>query len=227
MVFEDISEENITVTVNDEAVEVDLNDYENRVGPYAFDEEIEVGATLEYADETFESSTETVQVSPDEAESSYSMAGTAPVHGVALEFDEDAITEAGETERNQAQLEDEREQFEAEMEDNVETFVTDYLLALEMMYMFDDINEVDEFVDEDSDTYTNLQDNLDSGTFEGMDISNISFSNFSQDGDTITIDVAIERDYDSLESPIDIKTRYTVAYDSEEVELEIAGFEDL
>lgn len=227
MVFEDISEENITVTVNDEAADVDLNDYENRVGPYAFDEEINMNATLEYAGETFESDTEAVQVSPDEIETSYPMAGTVPVHGVALEFDEDAIAEAGEAERNQAQVEEEREEFEADMEDNVETFVTDYLFALEMMYMFDDINEVDEFVDDDSDTYANLQDNLDSGTFEGMNISNITFSNFSQDGDTITIDVESERDYDSLDAPIDVTTRYTVAYDSEEVELEIAGFEDL
>jgi uncharacterized membrane protein YvbJ len=227
MIWEDISDEDINVSVNGESIDVDFGDYDNRVGPYSFDEELIVNATLDYAGETFESDTETIRINADEIENSYSAAGVVPVHSVELEFDEDEISEAGDAERTAAMADAERESFEEDMEDNVENFVRDYLYALEMMYLFEDINEVDPFLDEDSDAYANLQTNLDNGTFEGMSITNISFSNFSRSGDTMTIDVESRRNYDSLDSPIDFNTRYTVDYDPETLELEIASFEDL
>src|SRR5699024_43158 len=96
MFWEDVSAGDITVTVNDEAVDVDLDNYENRVGPYAFDEELTVAATLEHAGETFENDAETVQMNSEEVENNYAMGGTIPVHPVELDFDEDAISEAGE-----------------------------------------------------------------------------------------------------------------------------------
>ncbi|SOC37654.1 TcaA NTF2-like domain-containing protein [Salinicoccus kekensis] len=225
--WEGIDEEDITVNVNDEAVNVDLSDYDNRVGPYAFGEELAVGATLDYAGETFESDAEMVQIDADEAEDIYSAGGMEPVYSVNLEFDEDAISEAGEAERTAEMADAERESFEEDMEENVENFVRDYLFALEMMYLFEDINEVDPYLDEDSSAYATLQSNLDNGTFEGMFITNISASNFSQDGNTMTIDVESTRDYDSLDDPIDFNTRYNVDYDPETLELEIVSFEDL
>lgn len=227
MIFEDVSEEDISVAVNDEDVEVDFSDYDNRVGPFAVDEELDVSATLEYAGETFESNNETVEVSAEDINNNYNINGSEPVYPIELEFDEDSIYDAGDAQRDAEQLEEEREEFEADMEENVEQFIDDYLFALEMMYMMDDIDQIEDYVDEDSEAYSNLQTNLDDGTFEGMHISNISFSNYSEDGNTITIDVESTRDYDLLDSPADLESRYTVEYDPDEVELAVTAFEDL
>ncbi len=227
MYFEDVTEENVTVNINDEAVDVDLNDYDNRIGPYQFDEELNLNATVEHAGETFESDNGPIQLSADEVDMDYGTGGAAPVHFVELEFDDDAIYDAGETARNEAQMEEERETFEADMEEHVESFVTDYLYALEMMYMFEDINEVDDYMDQETEAYAALENNIENGTFEGMYITNISFSNYTRNGETITIDVESDREYDALESRTEFNTRYTIGYDPDELELEVTGFQDL
>lgn len=227
MYYEDVSEENLIVSVGGDEVDVNMNDYSERLGPYPFGEELDVSATVTHAGESFESEKEALQLNSDEVDMDYSTGEAAPVHFVELEFDNDAIYDAGETERNAAQLEEEREAFEEDMEDNVESFISDYLFALEMMYMFEEIDQIEDYVNDETEAYATLESNIDSGTFEGMFISNVGYSNFSRDGNTITVDVESERDYDALDSAQDIETRYTIEYDPDELEFEITGFQDI
>lgn len=227
MYYEDVSEDSLIVTVGGEEVEVNTNDYSDRLGPYPFEEELDVSATVTHAGETFESKNEPLNLSYDEVGMDYSTGEAAPVHFVELEFDTDAIYDAGEAERNAAQLEEEREAFEDDMEDHVESFLTDYLYALEMMYMFEDIDQVEDYVNDETDAYAALESNIDSGTFEGMYITDIQYSDFSRDGSTITVNVSSERDYDLLDEPAEIITKYTLEYDPEELDFEITGFQDV
>lgn len=227
MYYEDVPEDSLTVTVDGEEVEVNTNDYSDRLGPYPFGEELDVSATVTHAGETFESENEPLNLSYDEVGMDYSTGEAAPVHFVELEFDTDAIYDAGEVERNAAQLEEEREAFEDDMEDNVESFLTNYLYALEMMYMLEDIDQVEDYVNDETDAYAALESNIDSGTFEGMYITDVKYSNLSRDGNTITVDVESERDYDLLDSPAEIVTKYTLEYDPDELDFEITGFQDI
>lgn len=227
MYYEDVSEDSLTVTVGGEEVEVNTNDYSDRVGPYQFEEELDVSATVEHAGETFESKNEPLNLSYDEVGMDYSTENAAPVHFVELEFDTDAIYDAGEAERNAAQLEEEREAFENDMEDNVESFLSNYLYALETMYMFEDIDYIEDYVSDETEAYAALESNIDAGTFEGMFITDVKYSDFSRDGSTITVNVESERDYDLLDEPAEIVTQYTLEYDSEELDFEITGFQDI
>lgn len=227
MYYEDVSEDSLTVTVGGEEVEIDTNDNSDRLGPYAFGEELDVSATVAHAGETFESKNEPLHLNYDEVGMDYSTGEAAPVHFVELEFDTDAIYDAGEAERNAAQLEEEREAFEDDMEDHVESFLSNYLYALEMMYMFEDIDEVEDYVNDETEAYAALESNIDSGTFEGMYITDVKYSDFSRDGTTITVNVESERDYDLLDEPVEIVTKYTLEYDPDELDFEITGFQDI
>ena len=227
MYYEDVSEDSLTVTVGGEEVEIDTNDNSDRLGPYTFGEELDVSATVAHAGETFESKNEPLNLNYDEVGMDYSTGEAAPVHFVELEFDTDAIYDAGEAERNAAQLEEEREAFEDDMEDHVESFLSNYLYALEMMYMFEDIDEVEDYVNDETEAYAALESNIDSGTFEGMYITDVKYSDFSRDGTTITVNVESERDYDLLDEPVEIVTKYTLEYDPDELDFEITGFQDI
>ena len=227
MYYEDVSKDGLTVTVGGEEVEVNTNDSSDRLGPYQFEEELDVSATVTHAGETFESTNEPLNLSYDEVGMDYSTGEAAPVHLIELEFDTDAIYEAGEAERNAAQLEEEREAFEDDMEDNVESFLSDYLYALETMYMFEDIDHIEDYVNDETEAYAALESNINAGTFEGMYITDVKYSDFSRDGSIITINVESERDYDLLDEPAEIVTQYMLKYDSEELDFEITGFQDI
>src|SRR5699024_12222503 len=98
---------------------------------------------------------------------------------------------------------------------------------LEYMYLFEDINEVEDFVEEGSGVYNTLVNNINSGTFEGMFIFNVSVTNYSKENNTITLTANTERDYDALPSSQSFKTVYTINYDPENLRFTIVDFRDI
>src|SRR5699024_11728126 len=117
--------------------------------------------------------------------------------------------------------------FEENLEDNAKLFIENYLYALESMYLFEDINEVEDFVEEGSGVYNTLVNNINSGTFEGMFIFNVSVTNYSKENNTITLTANTERDYDALPSSQSFKTVYTINYDPENLRFTIVDFRDI
>ena len=144
-----------------------------------------------------------------------------------MKFDEEAIYNQRDKVSEQEQIEENRESFEEDMESNAENLVRDYLNALEFMYMFDDIGEVEPYIAEGSDILDILEGNLDSDSFGNMDIQRVSFSNYSKDGNSIVIDAETRRMHDDIDDPVTYSTRYNIQYDPETLELKITSFSDL
>lgn len=113
------------------------------------------------------------------------------------------------------------------MEPHTEELVRGYLRALESMYMFDDIGEVEPFIADGADILTVLQNNLDNDAFGNMNIQRVSFSNYSKDGNSITIDAETRRLHDGIKKPVTYPTRYHIQYDPETLEMKITAFDDL
>lgn len=223
----DIESEDISLTINGEplAEGLDLTSYPT-VGPYKFDEEYVIEGSLDYGGETFnmESVTLNFNADSDELELDYA---SIPYHSLEVKFDEDALYEQRDLLDAEEQANENRESFEENMESNTEDLVRDYLNSLEYMYLFDDIGEVEPYIVEGAEVLTTLQSNLDNDNFGNMDIQRVSFSNYTKDENTISIDVETRRLHDDIEDPVTYTTQYTIQYNPDTLELKIVSFDDL
>lgn len=150
-----------------------------------------------------------------------------PVVSLELEHDEDEIREVADEQMNKEMKESAREDFEENLEDNAKMFVENYIYSLEAMYLFEDINEVEEYIEKGSGVYNTLSNNIISGTFDGMYLYSVSTSNYSNDGNMITLTANSKRDYNALNEPTSFSTVYTLDYDPEMLTLTIVDFEDI
>ena len=224
----DIDSEDISLTLNGEAVAEDkeLDSYP-KIGPFKYDEEYMMEGSLAYAGETFEMDSVTLNINADSDELYSDYEESIPYYTLEVKFDEEALYDQQEKASEQEQIEENRESFEEDMEANAENLVRDYLNALEFMYMFDDIGEVEPFIAEGSDVLDILQGNMDNDSFGNMDIQRVSFSNYSKDGNDIVIDAETRRMHDDIDDPVTYSTRYTIQYNPETLELKITNFNDL
>lgn len=223
----DIAQDDITLNVNGEELEdVDLNNSDaSLAGPFHFGEDYEITGTLNYEDENFDMEPVTLNLSSEDMDETYET--STPYHEVEIDFDNEALASHQEDVREKERNDERREEFEGNMEDEVELFLRDYLYALEDMYREEDVSEVEDFIEADSVIESTFQSNIDAGTFEGMLITNIDFSNYEENDGSITIDVSSKRNYDALDSPADFNNRYNVEYNSDDLSFTITHFEDI
>lgn len=224
----DISSEDISLTLNGEpfAEDEELDSYP-KIGPFKYNEEYVIEGTVEYGGETFNMDSVTLNINEDSEELFSDYDESIPYYTLEVKFDEEAMYDQQEKVSEQEQIEETRESFEEDMESNVENLVRDYLNALEFMYMFDDIGEVEPYIAEGSDILDIMESNLDSDSFGNLDIQRVSFSNYSKDGNSIVIDAETRRMHDDIDDPATYLTRYNIEYDPETLELKITSFSDL
>ncbi|MFD2830759.1 TcaA NTF2-like domain-containing protein [Corticicoccus populi] len=223
----DISEDDISFNMNGEEVEeTELPGFDSTfVGPLKNGEEYEFTGQLNFEGETFDMSPVTLNISPEDLSGQYNP--ELPHHEIEVQFDDEAITNHYDTVQEREAVEEQREDFEENLEDETESFIRSYFTALQSMYFMEDINEVEDYIQGDSDIESLLQSNIDNSNFENMTISNIRFSNYSRDGDTIEIETSTRRNHDNLDSPATFRTKYTIQYNSDDLSLIITNFEDL
>lgn len=224
----EFNEENISLTMNGDPFAADEELDENPItGPFKFDEEYIIEGSVEYGGETFKMAPVTLNLNAESEELYADSDNSIPYYPLEVRFDEEAINDQHENLQKQEQADVNREAFEEDMESNTEGLVRDYLNALENMYLFDDIGEVEPYLAENTDILNTLQGNLDNDAFGNMDIQRVSFSNYSKDGNSIVIDAETRRLHDDIEDPVTYSTRYNIQYDPETLELRITNFSDL
>lgn len=224
----EFNEKDISLTMNGEpfAEGEELDEYPI-TGPLKFDEEYIFEGSLEYGGETFKMAPVTLNLNEESKELFAGAADSIPYYPLEVRFDEEAIYDHYENLQKKEQADTNREAFEEEMESNTEMLVRDYLNALENVYLFDDVGEVEPYLVEDADLLNTLQGNLDNDAFGNMDIQRVSFSNYSKKGNTIVIDAETRRLHDDIDDPVTYSTRYNIEYDPETLELKIMSFSDL
>lgn len=223
----EVTEEDINVSINGEESNINLADYNNITGPFNINEDVTVEASVTIDGNTLRSTPQTINSESNDVETIYHGEYMEPVMSIMLQFNEDEVGTAADNKRDRESKESEREYFEEYMEENAEAFVQDYLYALESMYTFEDINEVEDFINEDSGVYNTLVNNINSGTFEGMFIYNVSVTNFKQEDNIITVTANTERDYNALSEPTSFSTVYTLEYNPETLDFRIVDFRDI
>lgn len=144
-----------------------------------------------------------------------------------IEFNEDKLDQAVENQDKKEQAESNYKYFKENARDEVESFVTSYLYALERMYDDYDIGEVEDYIEKGGNVEGILQSNIDARAFGNMFIYNIKASNFVEDGDTYSIDIKSKRDHDDIDGTSTFHTRYEVEYLKDEGKLVIKNFIDL
>ena len=224
----EFKKENISLTMNGEPFAADEELDENPItGPFKFDEEYVFEGSVEYGGETFKMTPVTLNLNAESEELIADYDDSIPYYPLAVKFDEDAVNEQHDKLQKKEQADENREAFEEDMESHTEELVRGYLRALESMYMFDDIGEVEPFIADGADILTVLQNNLDNDAFGNMNIQRVSFSNYSKDGNSITIDAETRRLHDGIKKPVTYPTRYHIQYDPETLEMKITAFDDL
>lgn len=224
----DVDFDDIAIKVNGEDTPVDFSQYEVTIGPFKSGDEISIETIVNAGGKQLTSDPQVLNSEDAEINFEYQSNGTVePVARLELEHDQDEIREVADEQMNEEMKENAREDFEENLEDNAEMFVQSYLYALERMYLYEDINEVEDYIEEGSGVYNTLSNNISNGTFEGMSIYNISTTNYQRDDNTITITANTERDYDALDGPQSFKTLYTLEYDPEALTFTIVDFRDI
>jgi len=214
------NEENFSYTVNGEEAKAH-EDEEQVYGPYPLDEELEVKGALEVDGETFESAPETIAL---DAEDRDIYEGVYPVN---LTFDNEEIDKHADAEFERQIAEDDREQFEENLEDEVGYFIESYLYALEDMYRYGEIAYMDDYMTKGTASYNALVSNIENDSFPNLTIYEIEVTEYERDGEDIYIEVFTERLNDNLEDFTTYKTAYYITYDDEELDFKIEGFEDV
>ena len=224
----DIDYEDIAIKVNGKDTPVDFSQYEVTIGPFKTGEEVSIETIVNAGGKQLTDGAQIVSAEQDDITLEYTSNGLVePVVRLELKHDEDEIREVADEQMNKEMKENAREDFEENLEDNAKMFVENYIYALETMYLFEDINEVEEYIEEGSGVYNTLFNNIESGTFDGMYIYSVSTSNYNKDGNMITLTANSKRDYDALNEPTSFSTVYTLDYNPETLTLKIVDFEDI
>lgn len=214
------NEENFSYTVNGEEAKVS-EDEDQVYGPYPLDEELEVKGALEADGKTFESEPETIAL---DAEDRDVYEGVYPV---SLTFDSEEIDKHADAEFERQIAEDDREQFEENLEEEVGYFIDSYLYALEDMYRYGEIAYMDDYMTKGTASYDTLVSNIENDSFPNLTIYEIEVTEYERDGEDIYIEVFTERLNDNLDDFKTYKTAYYITYDDEELDFTIEGFEDV
>lgn len=224
----DVDYDDIAIKVNGEDTPADFSQYEVTIGPFKTGDEISIETIVNAGGKQLTSDPQVVNSEDAEINFEYQTNGTVePVARLELEHDKDEIREVADEQMNEEMKENAREDFEENLEDNAKLFVENYLFALETMYLYEDINEVEDYIEEGSGVYNTLSNNISSGTFEGMLIYNISTTNYQREDNTITLTANTERDYDALSESQSFKTVYTLEYDPDALTFTIVDFRDI
>lgn len=224
----DIDFDDIAIKVNGEDTSTDFSQYEVTIGPFKTGEEVSIETIVNASGKQLTDGAQVVNPEQEDIILEYTSNGLVePVVSLELEHDEDEIREVADEQMNKEMKESAREDFEENLEDNAKMFVENYIYSLEAMYLFEDINEVEEYIEEGSGVYNSLSHNIASGTFDGMYIYSVSTSNYSKDGNVITLTANSKREYDALNEPTSFSTVYTLDYDPETLTLTIVDFEDI
>ena len=224
----DIDYDDIAIKVNGEDRPADFSQYEVNIGPFKIGEEVNIETLVNTGGKQLINEGQVVNPTEDELNFEYMSSGIVePTVRLELEHDQDKLREVADEQMNAEMKKTAQKDFEENLEDNAKLFVENYLYALESMYLFEDINEVEDFVEEGSGVYNTLVNNINSGTFEGMFIFNVSVTNYSKENNTITLTANTERDYDALPSSQSFKTVYTINYDPENLRFTIVDFRDI
>lgn len=224
----DVDYDDIAIKVNGEDTPADFSQYEVTIGPFKYGDEISIETIVNTGGKQLTSDPQIVNSEDAEINFEYQSNGTVePITRLELEHDQDEIREVADEQMNKEMKENAREDFEENLEDNAKLFVENYLFALETMYLYEDINEVEDYIEEGSGVYNTLSNNISSGTFEGMLIYNISTTNYQREDNTITLTANTERDYDALSESQSFKTVYTLEYDPDALTFTIVDFRDI
>lgn len=217
----DIEPEDITLSVNGEEQEVTVNhETENKLGPYQYGEDYEITGTVDYEGKSFEMKPVTVNVTNgDEL--------TDRTRTVAIEFDEEAMQEHSEKVAESQMAEEDREDFEDNMEDNASQFIREYFSDLEKAYEARDIVFIEDYLIEGSEPYETLKSNFANDNFPNLMIWGIDVVKFERDGEKVYIEVYTDRNNDDLDETTEYKTGYNLEYNPDDLSFKILSFVDL
>lgn len=208
--IENFKQKNIAVNIDseysygDEDVNIYINgkdrgtydSYNETVyGPFLPDEKVEVYAEKTVNDKTFK--TDTVNV--DKAED-----GEDEIT-VDLSFDDEAIKDYEENE---------------DLKEDVQTFMEDYIDALNEAYEEEDYMYVSSYIKSSSDTADHIENVVEDGG--GTEFSSLEVTKYDKKGKTITIETTKE-DQDGNS----IKSKYVLDYDSTFSEFKIKDYTDI
>ena len=197
-------------------------------GPLLYDEEYELtgstklhGATIKLKPLKFNVNADTIDESGDGYDEEENIVS------YKIEFNKDAIKDAQETKEKKDRAEQNYKDFKDNARDEIESFLYQYVYALEDMYDVFDYSEVDEFIADGSQVEGTLKNNVSNKNFANMYIYNIKFSHFTEDGDNYTIRMKSTRDHDDIKSSATFLTEYHLIYLKDEGRLVITNFVDL
>lgn len=197
----DIDFDDIAIKVNGEDTPADFSQYEVTIGPFKTGEEVSIETIVNASGKQLTDGAQVVNPEEDIILEYTSNGLVEPVVSLELEHDEDEIREVADEQMNKEMKESAREDFEENLEDNAKMIVENYIYSLEAMYLFEDINEVEEYIEEGSGVYNSLSNNIASDTFDGMYIYSVSTSNYSKGDNVITLTANLKREYDVLNEP--------------------------
>lgn len=197
-------------------------------GPLLYDEEYELtgstklhGATIKLKPLKFNVNADTIDESGDGYDEEENIVS------YKIEFNKDAIKDAQETKEKKDRAEQNYKEFKDNARNEIESFLYQYIYALEDMYDVFDYSEVDEFIADGSQVEGTLKNNVSNKNFANMYIYNIKFSHFTEDGDNYTIRMKSTRDHDDIKSSATFLTEYHLTYLKDEGRLVITNFVDL
>lgn len=224
----DVDSEDLSIKINGKEIDADFSQYTEMVGPFSLDEDVEIQTTVNIGGQSLASDPQVINTEVDNVNLEYSHNGNVePIVHFELNHDEDELTKASSQIMSEEMEQEARENFEDNLEENAKFFVEDYIYSLERMYQFEDINEVEDYIEQDSAVYNTLSNNISSGTFDGMTIYSVSTTDYSKNDNVITLTANSERDYDALDSVTTFSTVYTLNYDPEDLSFTIVDFRDI
>lgn len=144
-----------------------------------------------------------------------------------FEFNKDEIKKAQKAKADKDRKERQYNAFKDNARNEIESFLYQYLYALESMYDTYDYDAVSEYIASGSGVENTLRDNVNNKRFKNMRIYNVRFSHFGEDGDNYSIRVKSTRDHDDISSPATFTTQYSLTYLKDENRLVITNFQDL
>ena len=213
--------------INGEDIKL-TTEYNDKYGPLKYDEEYELTGEMNLYGNKIQMKPINFSMSEQDTENykndydPYEKEVTFKV-----DFDEEKLENVIEEQDKKDLVESNYKYFKENPRDEVESFIYDYLYALESMYDSYDIAEVEDYIEKGSNVESILQKNIDNRAFGNMFIYDIKFSNFIEDGDIYSIDVSSKREHDDISDIGNFKTRYVVEYQKNEGKLVLKEFVDL